>query len=183
MSSLQIGDRILTMSSSGKPVFSPVIMFMDAKPEAVINSYVVIESINPARRIELTRKHLIFASKDGVNFQTVFAEKTQPGDFIKVARANNTGFASAQVVKVHLRQGKGAYAPLTEQGTVVVNGVLASCYALTEEQKTAHLSFLPWRLTYDVMKHFESAKPQTGLHWYVRVLRTINSVLRILPEV
>ncbi len=183
MDGLTIGEKVLTMSPSGKLVYSRVIMFMDARPQADINSYVVIETFNPAKKIELTKKHLILASKDGVKFETVFAERVQPGDYIKVLLSNKTGIVKAQVDNVKFRSSYGAFAPLTEQGTLFVNGILASCYALTEEHDTAHLSFLPWRYTYDIIRHFQSIIPQKGLHWYARMLRTINSYLGVLPEV
>lgn len=181
MDTLEIGDRVLTQTASGDLVFSRVVMFMDSKPTAIINSYVTVET--EISSLELTKKHIIFVSKDRMKFEAVFAERVEPGDYIKVLNSNKTKLIEARVTKVQVRSSIGAFAPLTEEGTLLVNGVLVSCYALTEDLNTAHLSFLPWRYTYEILKHFAGSKPQTGLHWYVRVLRTINSVLGILPDV
>lgn len=181
---LKIGDKVLAQSESGTLIYSRVVMFMDHKPDIFINNYVVIEMENPLRRIELTKRHLIFASKANTTFQTIFAEKIKPGDLVKVlSPTNSSELITAKVTKVSLQRKRGAFAPLTEEGTILVNGVLASCYALTENQNTAHMSFLPWRKAFDFTKHFSSTKIQTGLHWYVRILRTINRYLGALPEI
>ena len=159
-------------------------MFMDNKPDIFIKNYVIIETESPPRRIELTKRHLIFVSKANTTFQTIFAEKVKPGDHVKVLSPSNSSvLITAKVTRVSLKRRRGAFAPLTEEGTILVNGVLASCYALTENQNTAHMSFLPWRKAFDLTKHFTSTKIQTGLHWYVRILRTINRYLGALPEV
>lgn len=183
MEQLKIGDKVLTQSASGHLVYSKVIMFMDSKPGAFVNDFIEIETENPKRRLELTRRHLIIISKDKEHFQASFAEKVKRGDFVKVLSSNESKLEVARVKNVRLRRNRGAYAPLTEEGTILVNGVLASCYALTEKQNIAHFSFLPWRYTYGIFNQFTHANIQTGQHWYVRILRTINRLTGLLPEI
>ena len=158
-------------------------MFMDLKPKAIVNSYVQIETEIPKRRMQLTKKHLIIKSKDGKNFEACFAEKVEPGDFVKVLSSNGTTLVIAKVNKVSVQRNYGAFAPLTEEGTILVNGILASCYALTENHNTAHLSFWPWRIFNGFIDRFTDNKTQTGQHWYVHMLRTINQLTGLLPEI
>ncbi len=184
MSNLDVGDKILAMSSAGDCIYSPVIMFLDAKAKEDVSDYVLIESENPHKAIQLTKKHLIFVSKDGMQYDTVFAENVKPGDYIKVVKQNNKEFVAVKVDKVTSVAGKGAYAPLTKQGTVVVDGVVASCYAHTKDVRKAHLSFRPYRAMYDIaIKHLPIGKPQQGIHWYAKFLGAINSFFKILPTV
>ena len=183
MEQLRVGDKVLTQSTSGNLIYSKVIMFMDSKPDAVINNYIEIETENPKRRIELTKKHLILKSENGQNFEATFAENVKAGDIIKALSSNGTSLVTTMVRKIKLKRNFGAFAPLTEEGTVLVNGIMASCYALTENHKMAHLSFLPWRAVTGIFNQFGNNGVQTGEHWYVHMLRTINRLFGLLPEI
>lgn len=50
-----------------------------------------------------------------------------------------------QIVSVNFVTRRGIYAPLTREGNIVVNSVVASCYAVINDQELAHLSFAPVR--------------------------------------
>lgn len=50
-----------------------------------------------------------------------------------------------QIVGVDYRIRRGIYAPLTREGNIVVNSVVASCYAVISDQDLAHMSFAPVR--------------------------------------
>lgn len=50
-----------------------------------------------------------------------------------------------QIVSVNYVNRKGIYAPLTREGNIVVNSVVASCYAVVSDHHLAHLSFAPVR--------------------------------------
>lgn len=77
----------------------------------------------------------------------------------------------------------GVYAPLTESGTALINGVLASCYAVIENHDYAHIALSPMRYYY-VVKHWLSLSttdaPTEGISWYSKVLFYIAS--NILSE-
>lgn len=87
-------------------------------------------------------------------------------------RANRTLGASmwpsselrlVRVRDVQTQFAAGVYAPLTREGTVVVNGVAASCYAAVEDQALAHLAFAPVRIWEDVKDSCLSLLRATGL--------------------
>lgn len=50
-----------------------------------------------------------------------------------------------QIVSVNYVTRNGIYAPLTREGNIVVNSVVASCYAVISDHDMAHLSFAPVR--------------------------------------
>lgn len=104
-----------------------------------------------------------------------------------------------KVVSVQAITGHGAYAPLTREGNLVVNRVVASCYAVIEDHKLAHLAFLPVRLWFNILDSLSyvretlffaknvnivksrNSKPiersdsrqSVGIHWYPRLLYTL----------
>jgi len=81
---------------------------------------------------------------------------------------------------------QGVFAPLTTTGTIVVNGIVASCYASIASQRLAQAAMLPIRLltygrVYDVTGLSRgNDKAETcgdGIHWYACTLRTIANYL------
>ena len=50
-----------------------------------------------------------------------------------------------EITKIDFINREGIYAPLTREGNIVVNSVVASCYAVISDQDLAHLSFAPVR--------------------------------------
>ena len=46
----------------------------------------------------------------------------------------------------------GAYAPLTSEGNIIIDGVLASCYADLTDHDLAHISIKPFQWFPEMMK-------------------------------
>ena len=85
------------------------------------------------------------------------------------------------VVDVQLVLDVGAYAPLTRAGTLLVDDVVASCYALVDSQSMAHWAFLPVRTARSILGAlWPSSSGPVGVHWYARTLYRMSEGL--LPE-
>lgn len=141
------------------------------------------------RTITLTPVHLLVLE----DFTSVFAATVKIGDRLLVRDKDNSLIASV-VVDVKLILETGVYAPLTAAGTVIVDDVLASCYALVDSQDIAHWSFLPVRMVANVNKGFKRIwdllskpitgwsettvkprmRPTTGVHWYAKFLYAVG---------
>ena len=187
MDELRIGDKVLSQSESGKLVHSEVIMFMDRQSQVYVNNYVFIETDEPYTRTTLSRQHLIFVAKTkNATFQPIFASNVKPGHYLKVVRQNSSELIVARVRRVGEQVKLGAYAPLTTEGTIVVDNVLASCFALVQEQSFAQTMFSPWRFTYSLLGQYfhqsQTSNRQEGLHWYVVLLKTINRIVGLYPD-
>ena len=76
----------------------------------------------------LTGNHLIFRTSmpDG-SLESVFADQIEEGD--KLISWKGSKMTEETVVRVEPTSEKGIWAPLTMEGTLIVDGLLASCYA------------------------------------------------------
>lgn len=212
---IRVGDQILSLDSEGKPVFSPVLMFLDRDPDSTRSYFTITTS--SGKTITLTGSHLIYVLDDyDVNDfngslsrkRVQFARQVIPKQFVvvtddvnSVTDDNPKTISIEEVISVTVESKIGAFAPLTKEGNLVVNNVLASCYANINDQWLAHLSFLPVRIYSNVVESFnhvlfssskddhkrEGRRKQqqrqeeslpNGIHWYPRLLQSIaNEVL------
>ncbi|XP_074154821.1 indian hedgehog protein [Sminthopsis crassicaudata] len=176
LSALQPGDRVLAMGEDGNPTFSDVLIFLDREPD-IQRAFHVIETLDPPRRLALTPAHLLFTADNhtepATGFRATFASQVQPGQYVLVAGV--PGLQPARVAAVSTRTAPGAYAPLTKHGTLVVEDVVASCFAAVAEQQLAQLAFWPLRLYHSLS--WGSRTPGEGIHWYPQLLYRLGRLL------
>ena len=87
----------------------------------------------------------------GSRLKATFASKVQIGDWI-VSTGLDGRPNPQRVVGVSAVTQRGVLAPLTEEGTLVVDQVVVSCYAVIDDQTIAHWAFAPVRLLNNVHK-------------------------------
>merc|ERR1711894_189690 len=93
--------------------------------------------------LTLTPNHLIYTG-EFPSIQAVFASNVKIGDHGPVKDGKN-GMKADKVVAVDTISSTGLYSPLTEQGNIVVENILASCYSDFENHNLQHLAFAPFR--------------------------------------
>ncbi|GBM12111.1 Sonic hedgehog protein A [Araneus ventricosus] len=196
MSQLSIGDKVLVTTADGSLDYSEVILFLDRDNlESRWFQTIITES---GAEITLTSTHLIF-TKSGDNLDdkkavATYAKNVEIGHFIYVvSEASNllqAKISLEKVINVTTTRNAGIFAPLTLHGTVVVNNVVASCYAVISNHQLAHVAFLPMRILYNFkqaglyflqqlhMLKFKASKISTsqgldGIHWYAELLYKI----------
>lgn len=121
MSQLRVGDSVLTEAG-----FSKVFAFMDHAVGAEVE-YVQVETAS-GHALAATASHMVYAHEDR---RAVLAGSLVEGDWLWASLATNgsDGFAQSRVASVKRTWRRGMHAPLTEQGSIVVDGLLASSYA------------------------------------------------------
>ncbi|XP_011407932.1 PREDICTED: indian hedgehog protein-like [Amphimedon queenslandica] len=155
--------EVLAVSSNHKLVYSPVILILDVDDIKLAN-YTIIES-SGNHKLTLTPNHLVHASKtnDISSSVPIFASQVKKGDVIFVAKSPDV-IEAVEVVSTSSKVIKGAYAPLTREGTVVVNDVVASCYTVVNDHQFAHAAFGP------------ITKQKQGIAWYPSMLQSLGKV-------
>ncbi|GFT95352.1 desert hedgehog protein B [Trichonephila clavipes] len=145
MADLKIGDEVVSkFEVNGVLSFSKVIAFLHRDKHMNV-TFVRIQT-NSSNILLLTQRHLIFKWKNEIPTAT-YAMHVKEGDFIYTRSVTNQTML-ATVTNVSLLTLKGVYAPLTESGTIVVDGIWVSCYAEVTSHNMAHALFFPDELEF-----------------------------------
>lgn len=180
---LRAGDRVLAADDAGNPVYSDFIMFMD-QDSATRRLFYVIET-DSGQKIALTAAHLLFVGHNATReprMSATFASRVRPGQTVFVADARRGRLEPAAVTRIYTREHRGSFAPVTAQGTVVVDRVLASCYAVIEDHRLAHRALAPVRLAHWVSSLLSGSQAGgsaqgDGVHWYSEILYQLGTWL------
>jgi hedgehog protein len=178
---LKIGEKIMSVNSKGETIYSEVILFLDRNLNQT-REFVQIKTAG-GKVIRVTPAHLLLVwlpHKKQTKY--VYADKIEEDNYLLVNVNNN--LEPQRVIEVSATLGRGVIAPLTKEGTVVVDSIAASCYALVNSQSLAHISFMPYRAVNSLLGLFTNDAPtrsrQNGIHWYAQSLYAIKDY--ILPS-
>lgn len=170
MDRLVIGNEILVAKQSTEGAwglhFDKVIGFLHRDAEV---SYDCLCIEHEFGSLNLTHGHLVFVQRPGSLDAAVPARCVHVGDRVLVLWVDGSLVAST-VTSIAIAVKQGAYAPLTNSGTILVDGAAASCYALPpsvldaisfralaavtgDVQSAAHATMLPLRLSNRSQSH------------------------------
>ncbi|XP_076869761.1 indian hedgehog B protein [Brachyhypopomus gauderio] len=183
---LQAGNRVLASTerdSNGNLIYSEVLTFLDHDPTTQKHFYVI--STQNGATVSLTAAHLLFVWEGNCTgttqpaegaMRTIFASDSHAGQC--VLTVGDKGLLKGRLSRITRKrvwEDQGAYAPLTAHGTLVVNGVMTSCYAAVEKHQLAHWAFGPLRMLYSWTgpKQLQGG----GLHWYAHILHWVGKLL------
>ncbi|XP_055990809.1 LOW QUALITY PROTEIN: sonic hedgehog protein [Sorex fumeus] len=193
---LRPGDRVLAADEQGRLLYSDFLAFLD-RDDGARKVFYVIETREPRERLLLTAAHLLFVAPPNATAagrrrgaaperRALFASRVRPGQrvYVVAERGGAPRLLPAAVHRVWLREeAAGAYAPLTAQGTILIDRVLASCYAVIDEHGWAHRAFAPFRLAHALLQALAPARTDRaaagapGVHWYSRLLYRLGTWL------
>lgn len=115
--SLQVGDEVLVITSDGIQS-DTIITFIHRQPEIVEEFFKIVTT--KEKILLITADHLLFVEV------TAIIRDVQIGD--KVYVRGSHGSEKDSVRSISIVYEKGAYAPVTLSGTILVNDVHTSCY-------------------------------------------------------
>ncbi|XP_044007504.1 sonic hedgehog protein A [Aphidius gifuensis] len=163
MSDLKVGESVESLDSSGDVVYSEVIAFLDRAPQEK-RQFIQLTTFS-GKVLTLTPLHLVpvKSEKEHQSSRTIFASRIKSGDQVLIQDSDNFLPRNLRVrwdyvTMIELVARDGIYAPLTREGTIVVNNVVASCYAVMESQTLDHLVFWPLRIIATIQSSYSSLR-------------------------
>lgn len=174
---LRPGDRVLAADTRGNLVYTDFIMFLD-QDSSTRRMFYVIEA-ESGQKLVLTAAHLLFVGHNS-SMSAVFASHVRPGQRVFVLDTKHQRLEAVRVKRIYTEEHEGSYAPVTMQGSVVVDHVLASCYAVIQDHELAHWALVPVRLAHWLSSWLWSARSGAqgdGVHWYSELLYHLGTWL------
>ena len=120
--SLRVGDKVLVITKNGIQS-DPVITFIHRQPEIVEKFLKIVTK--KEKILLITADHLLFVELMG-QVTAIPARDVKVGDTVYVRGSH--GSEKDLVQSISTVYEKGAYAPVTLSGTILVNDVHTSCY-------------------------------------------------------
>ena len=123
---LKIGDQVQTIYN-GNLQMTQFLGWIHKEVDHV-EHFVILNT--KSAKITVSKKHVIFRQVEGSHdgaMTTTFADLVTVGDVLEVIVEGQV--QRERVVSIDKETKKGTFAPLTASGTILVDNVLASCYA------------------------------------------------------
>jgi len=169
MSDLVVGDHVYVIRKD-EVITSPVLAIFRHHRNSIrfIDIYTA-QTVSPLR---LTPLHsLLVFSKHGKTQHYSYAQDILVDDFIF---SSNLRLSKVTAIKEVLVDDDIVYAPLTLEGSIIVNDIVASCYG-TLNHSIMHILTIPIRWWYFALFHFHQL---TGFDHFQRM--TSNFVVHVV---
>lgn len=142
---LRVGDYVSTVSRDGSLTFDPVYFFGHADPDARARYLAIrvggdVLHLSKDHFVPVCRSH--FVTCDWRERLEVYARDVKVGDAMWVS--GPSGVELKIVGSVDTREFSGVFNPYTTSGTIVVDGVVASCHSSWILDDLTPQKLLPW---------------------------------------
>jgi len=190
MSDINIGDRVEIVDAKGQLSYSGVFAWFDHDPNLRVNFLQLFYRSESGEEgsLTMTPEHLIyFVAQDAdqlgaapldlsLGSGTQFAGSIQVGDKLW-RRLKNGQLEKVTVSHIEQITSRGAYGPATEEGNLVVNDLLASCFAHVNHEASRYV-LEPMRYAMQVKHWWNQGRVEStsddskvqGIHWYANAL-------------
>ena len=183
MVNLDVGDKVMGWDEKrNEAVFTKVVMFAHLEPDAVDVKYLKI-TLEDGNEITLSGNHLVMVGKQK---RAILARKVKPGDIV-FSVDENRKISPKKVLEVEKVIEQGIFCPITLSGNVIVDNVLASCYASVKDHvllkglvkisahNMAHFGLMPMRVLHKLRSKWLKKIPNgQTIHPYLQWLCKLN---------
>jgi hypothetical protein len=168
---LTTGTKIESYASGSNTSYSEVYTFIDKQPSHRDNFFEFeYEQGSKTGVFRVSPAHLVLSKLNGA--QTfVQASELRIGDTLYKSVSGSV--EEVTITNKNLKEFYGVYAPVTFDGTLVVDGIIASNYAFVNHD-VSHAVFAPLRLAYSYLpSSLLPSEPESGMHSYANIFYNV----------
>jgi len=162
---LRLGDNVLTYTPGKGGHFTEFLGWLDRGANAD-GKFLKISTNSSS--IVLTGNHLIFRLSADVGLESVFADQIEEGDRLVSLNGEET------VMGVEAAREKGIWAPLTMEGTLLVDGLLASSYA-SFSHHASDLLLAPVKMFPRLLLDDQQSQHQDGCRQVIKLMKKMGT--------
>ena len=184
MEEVQVGDRVLAYDDRTKQIIVTDVLtmlhretnqfsrplhpffFLQNKNKNCRSALFKQLTTDSRQQLTLTPSHLLLTDVHGY----LMAKDIRIGMNVFVLNSNNHSFALETITNIDTIVRLGFIAPLTNEGTLIVNNIATSCYATVHNHQLAHRVLLPMRWWYRLFGVSHVSKEINGIHWFPKTL-------------
>ena len=165
ISDIEIGDRILSATLQGKTSFATVIAIPHGK-----NSWVADFShiVSTHHDVKMTPSHLVLAGECGREMALIKAADVEAGACIMTADRHE------KVLSNEIIQASGLYTLVTDKELIVVNGIIASPFAVSH--RLGNVFYSAFRAIHMVFPAF------LRMSWLKSTLQSFSSLVMAISR-
>ncbi len=146
MSQLKAGDRVLTADSTGGLLYEDLFLWSHAIPHT--KATFISVTTEHGKVLRLSPGHFLHVQAIG---NLLRAQDVRPRDIIFAVHPDLSIMRKERVVSVERVAGRGLYCPHTTGGSLVVDGVIVSCYTDLFPPTITHHVLAPVRFLYHTL--------------------------------
>lgn len=155
---LQVGSQVLT--SNG---WTTVTTYLHWHPDEEVDA---LQIVHEQGELTVTPEHILFTIDTHGAPQSILAKQLNPGELL-LAESDS----SSMVDSINPTKMQGYYAPITSAGTILVDNVVASCYAQDDRFNLPHWAINLFMMPIRMLPQWLSYFPDAGeVHPYARFL-------------
>ena len=141
-----------------------------------------ISTVSNSTSLTLTGSHVLFRESSTGSLESVFASQLVEGD--RLVRPNMEGkLAFDEVLSLQtVPEEIGYWAPLTQDGTLLVNGLLASCYASFPHHES-QLAYALVKTLPTLLLDNEVSQHEDGVRHVVTLVKKIGEFVNLRRKV
>ena len=192
MSDLKLGDSVLTQRPGQAAHFTEVrnqhtvsdsflFQFLGWLDRSASKMAIFLNFSTNSSSITLSATHVIFRATMSGSIESIYAGDLQKGDKLVKSKSDKL-MEEEEVVNIETVMESSFWAPLTKEGTLLVDGFLASSYASYPHQASEML-MAPVKMFPKLLLDDENSQHKDGVRKVVKMLKAVANRMGLRRKV